>query len=59
VSLKNGNQTPQKLHGYEYISSTGFIYFLNLGKFFKIGNKGNRKENFIFWKFKDQKICKK
>jgi hypothetical protein len=30
-----------------------------LGKIFKIGNKGNRKEKFIFWKFKDQKICKK
>ncbi len=25
VSLKNGNQTPKKLHGYEYISSTGFF----------------------------------
>jgi hypothetical protein len=27
----------------------------NLEKKFKIGNKGNRKEIFIFWKFKDQK----
>jgi hypothetical protein len=31
----------------------------NLGKKFKIGNKGNRKANFIFWKFKDQRKWKK
>jgi len=55
VSLKNGNQTSKKLHGYEYISSIGFFLKENFGKKFKIGNKGNKKEIFIFWKLKDKK----
>jgi len=51
----------KNLHGYEYIyiSSTGFLKEEYLGKKFKIGNKGNRKEIFIFWKIKDQKKWKK
>ncbi len=54
ASLKNANQTPKKLHGYEHIQSTGF-FIKKIGNFLKIRYKGNRKTNFIFQNFKDQK----
>jgi hypothetical protein len=55
--LKNVNQTPKKLHGYEHIYSTGFLEKKKIRKRkLKIRNKGNRKKNFIFWNFKDKKM---
>ncbi len=64
MSLKNENQTFKKftwvhIYIYIYISSTGFLKEEYLEKKFKIGNKGNRKDIFIFWKIKDQKKWEK
>jgi hypothetical protein len=54
--LKNVNQILKKLHGYEHISFVGFLFQKEkLKKIEKKGKKGNRKTNFIFWKFKDHK----
>jgi len=52
--LKNVNQT-QILLGYEHISSARFLKIKKNWKNWKIGNKENRKTDFIFWNFKDEK----
>jgi hypothetical protein len=53
--LKNINQTPKNNMGTNIYSLLDFLKKEKLEKKLKIRNKGNRKTNFIFWNFEDQK----
>jgi hypothetical protein len=57
--LKTVNQTQKKLLDVNVTSSIRFLKKRKIGRNkLKIRNKGNRKTNFIFWNFKDQKNVK-
>jgi hypothetical protein len=55
--LKNINQTPKNYMGMNIYTLLDFLKKKNWKKM-KMKNRGNRKTNFIFWNFEDQKEWK-